>query len=74
MAVESISLYFLSVRKRKNLQCEGNGYLQKIYRSLKKLTSQTKKQTEVDTALYYPCALRGCHGKHFQSTVPTVHK
>jgi len=36
MSVESISSYFLSVRERKNRQYEGNGYLQKICRSLKK--------------------------------------
>jgi len=42
--------YFLFIRERKNLQYEGNGYLQKICRSCKKLTnyehlalSKTKK-------------------------------
>jgi len=37
---------------------------------VKKLTSKTKKQTEVASGCYWPCALCGCHGKHIQSTVP----
>jgi len=46
-------------RKKKNRQYEGNGYLQKICRSGKKLTnyehlalSKTKKQTEVASGLH----------------------
>ena len=58
MPVEKIE-YFLSVRERKNLQYEGNGYLQKIATVVKKLTnyehlalSKTKKHTEVASGLY----------------------
>jgi len=36
MPVESIK-YFLFIRKRNNLQYDGNGYLQKICRSFKKI-------------------------------------
>jgi len=46
-------------------------YLQNICRSCKK-TDKTKKQTEVASGLYWPCALCGCHGKHIQYTVLTV--
>jgi len=51
--------YFLFIREWKNLQYEGNGYLQKICRSCKKLTNyehlaliKTKKQTKVAAGLY----------------------
>jgi len=37
---------------------------------VKKMISKTKKHTEVASGLYYPYALRGCHGKHIQSTAP----
>ena len=33
--------------------------------------SKTKKQTQVASGFYYPCALSCCHGKHIESTVPT---
>ena len=36
MPVENI-YYFLFIRERKNLQYEGNGYLQKVCRSCKNL-------------------------------------
>jgi len=65
-------------RKKKNLQYEGNGYLQKICRSCKKLTnykhlalSKAKKQTQVASGLHLLCTLCCCHGKHIESTVPT---
>ena len=51
MPVESISQYFLSIRGRKILQYEGNGYLQKICHSCKKTDKKTKKQTEVASGI-----------------------
>ena len=65
-------------QRKKNLQFEGNGYLQKICRSVNKLTnhqhlaqSKTKKQTQVVSGLHQPCARCCCHGKHIESMVPT---
>jgi len=43
---------FSPSEKEKNLQYEGNGYLQKICRNCKKLTSKTKKQTKVTSGFY----------------------
>jgi len=58
MPVENIK-YILFIRERKTLQYEGNGYLQKIGHSCKKLTnfeylalSKTKKQTQVAAGLH----------------------